>query len=86
MGIILIDRNALESRWQSSDAVEEIGQLLPGGDLFVATYRALPGAKWLGARVDEQVRERRYDMFGKRDTYNSAYPVSCKASLSSNNV
>ncbi|NEP90418.1 MAG: DUF393 domain-containing protein [Okeania sp. SIO2C2] len=31
MGMILIDGNALECRWQGSDAAEEIGRLLPVG-------------------------------------------------------
>ncbi|NEP46177.1 MAG: DUF393 domain-containing protein, partial [Okeania sp. SIO2H7] len=50
MGMILIDGNAPECRWQGSDAAEEIGRLLPVGDVFVAAYRGLPGAKWMGDR------------------------------------
>ncbi len=83
MGMILINTNTPESRWQGSDAAEEIGRLLPAGNVFVAAYRALPGAKWIGDRFYEQIRDNRYTIFGKRSTtYNSPYPVGCKASLS----
>ena len=86
MGMILINQNAPENRWQGSDAAEEIGRLLPAGDVFVSAYRALPGAKWMGDRFYEQIRDNRYTIFGKRSTtYNSAYPVGCKASLSEKN-
>ncbi|NEO58596.1 MAG: DUF393 domain-containing protein [Okeania sp. SIO3B5] len=82
MGMILIDGNAPECRWQGSDAAEEIGRLLPVGDVFVAAYRGLPGAKWMGDRFYEQIRDNRYTIFGKRSTtYNSPYPFGCKASL-----
>ncbi|NDJ19855.1 thiol-disulfide oxidoreductase DCC family protein [Myxacorys almedinensis] len=78
MGIILIDNTRPSRRWQGSDAVEEIGQLLPVGNVFVAAYRNLPGVKWMGDRVYEQVRDNRYALFGKRaTTYQSAYPRSC---------
>ena len=74
MGMIVIDADNLERRWQGSDAVEEIGRLLPLGKVFVNAYRALPGMKWAGDRVYEQVRDNRYTMFGKRNsTYNSNY-------------
>lgn len=77
MGMILMDADAPEHRWQGSDAAEEIGRLLPGGNAFVAAYRALPGVKWMGDRVYEQVRDNRYTLFGKRSsTYHSAYPAS----------
>lgn len=76
MGMILIDAHNPEQRWQGSDAAEEIGRLLPLGKIFVDTYRALPGMKWTGDRVYEQVRDNRYTLFGKRSsTYNSAYCV-----------
>jgi predicted DCC family thiol-disulfide oxidoreductase YuxK len=81
MGMILIDGEKPERRWQGSDAAEEIGRLLPVGDMFVAAYRALPGIKWAGDRVYEQVRDNRYTLFGKRDsTYESAYPIGCRIS------
>lgn len=78
MGVILVDANNIERRWQGSEAVEEIARLLPMGDAFVAAYRALPGVKWMGDRAYEQVRDNRYSWFGKRDsTYRSAYPIGC---------
>ncbi|HEY9743753.1 MAG TPA: DCC1-like thiol-disulfide oxidoreductase family protein [Coleofasciculaceae cyanobacterium] len=80
MGMILIDAKSLERRWQGSDAAEEIGRLLPVGDVFISAYRAMPGMKWVGDRVYEQVRDNRYSWFGKRSsTYKSAYPVGCAA-------
>ncbi|WP_413163169.1 thiol-disulfide oxidoreductase DCC family protein [Capilliphycus salinus ALCB114379] len=78
-GMILIDGNNPQRRWQGSDAAEEIGNLLPAGDLFVGAYRALPGLKWAGDRIYEQVRDNRYQWFGQRSsTYNSAYS-SCES-------
>jgi predicted DCC family thiol-disulfide oxidoreductase YuxK len=82
-GIILINSENLQQRWQGSNAAEEIGCLLPAGNIFVAAYRALPGLKWSGDRVYEQVRDNRYALFGKRDrVYESLYPAcpseSCK--------
>ena len=80
MGMILIDGNTPQRRWQGSDAAEEIGRILPGGEVFVAAYRAMPGMKWMGDRVYEQVRDNRYTLFGKRPTtYKSAYPVGCRS-------
>lgn len=78
LGMILIDADAPHKRWQGSDAAEEIGRLLPGGNLFVEAYRAIPGVKWLGDRTYEQIRDNRYTIFGKRSsTYQSAYPIGC---------
>jgi predicted DCC family thiol-disulfide oxidoreductase YuxK len=78
MGMILIDADSSDQRWQGSDAAEEIGRLLPVGDLFVQAYRSLPGLKWLGDRTYAQIRDHRYAIFGKRDrTYQSAYPIGC---------
>ena len=80
MGMILIDAQASERRWQGSDAAEEIGRILPMGDVFVSAYRAMPGMKWVGDRIYEQVRDNRYSWFGKRSsTYKSAYPLGCRA-------
>ncbi len=74
MGMILIDGTAPEKRWQGSAAAEEIGRLLPLGSVFVDAYRTLPGVKWVGDRVYEQVRDNRYSLFGKRPTtYRSTY-------------
>ncbi|MEG4106640.1 DCC1-like thiol-disulfide oxidoreductase family protein [Microcoleus sp. S13_C5] len=80
MGMILIDAENPERRWQGSDAAEEIGRILPSGEVFVAAYRAMPGMKWMGDRVYEQVRDNRYTLFGKRSTtYKSVYPVGCRS-------
>ena len=77
-GMILINVAAPEQRWQGSDAAEEIGRLLPLGDVFVSAYRALPGVKWTGDRVYAQIRDNRYTLFGKRDrTYQPRYPAAC---------
>lgn len=74
MGMILIDANAPENRWQGSDAAEEIGRLLPMGKVFVDAYRALPGVKQMGDKVYAQIRDNRYNLFGKRTTiYTSSF-------------
>lgn len=80
MGMILIDASAPQKRWQGSAAAEEIGRLLPMGEVFVNAYRSLPGLKWIGDRTYEQIRDNRYTLFGKRQTtYKSAYCVDgCK--------
>ena len=76
MGMMLIDLNAPERRWQGSDAAEEIGRLLPMGAAFVQAYRAMPGAKPGGDRAYEFIRDNRYRLFGKRDkTYQPTYPT-----------
>jgi predicted DCC family thiol-disulfide oxidoreductase YuxK len=76
MGMILLDSTRPDQRWQGSAAAEEIGRLLPMGQLFVAAYRSVPGLKWGGDRVYEQVRDNRYTLFGKRSTvYQSGYPI-----------
>ena len=81
MGMILIDSNDSIKRWQGSDAAEEIVNLLPLGQAFIIAYRALPGMKWLGDKTYEQVRDNRYNWFGKRDnTYQSPYPFGCHES------
>lgn len=74
LGMILIDTATPDRRWQGSAAAEEIGRLLPNGQFFVDAYRVLPGVKWVGDRVYEQVRDNRYALFGKRSTtYQSDY-------------
>ncbi|WP_107670721.1 thiol-disulfide oxidoreductase DCC family protein [Cyanothece sp. BG0011] len=78
MGMILIDGNNIKRRWQGSDAAEEIVNLLPLGQAFITAYRALPGMKTLGDKTYEQVRDNRYNWFGKREkTYQSPYPFGC---------
>lgn len=75
-GMILLDSGSPPRRWQGSDAAEEIGRLLPLGEVFVQTYRALPGLKAVGDRVYLHVRDNRYALFGKREApYESAYPL-----------
>jgi predicted DCC family thiol-disulfide oxidoreductase YuxK len=83
LGMIVIDASAPERRWQGSAAAEKIGELLPLGAVFVTAYRLLPGLKWAGDRIYEQIRDNRYSWFGKRDTtYNSTYLVDCGCSPS----
>jgi len=79
LGMILVDANQPALRWQGTAAAEEIGRLLPAAKPFVDAYRALPGAKWMGDRLYEQVRDNRYTLFGKRKTtYRSVY-ASCES-------
>ena len=66
-GMILIDANQPEKKWQGSEAAEKIASLLPMGELFVNAYRAIPGMKWLGDRSYEQIRDNRYEWFGERE-------------------
>ncbi|MEL6929086.1 MAG: DCC1-like thiol-disulfide oxidoreductase family protein [Cyanobacteria bacterium J06600_6] len=65
-GMILIDTQNPASQWQGSEAAEEIANLLPLGETFVAAYRGIPGMKWLGDRSYEQIRDHRYEWFGER--------------------
>lgn len=86
LGMLLIDAQSPEQRWQGSEAAEEIGRLLPLGAAFVQIYRAVPGFKWGGDRLYEHVRDNRYALFGqRRHTYQSHFPVcgsgSCAAIL-----
>ncbi|MBD2105929.1 DCC1-like thiol-disulfide oxidoreductase family protein [Nodosilinea sp. FACHB-13] len=75
-GMIVIDKQAPERRWQGSDAAEEIGRLLPLSNPFIQAYRALPGAKAVGDSIYAVVRDRRYELFGKRQArYDSVYPL-----------
>jgi predicted DCC family thiol-disulfide oxidoreductase YuxK len=74
LGMILINSQQPKKRWQGSNAAEEIGRLLPMGEIFVQAYQALPGLKFIGDRVYEQVRDHRYTLFGQRiNTYKSQY-------------
>ena len=78
LGMILINLDSPQQRWQGSNAAEEIGHLLPMGALFVQAYRAMPGAKTARDKTYEYVRDNRYDLFGKRtETYQPTYPL-CK--------
>ncbi|MGF1459049.1 MAG: thiol-disulfide oxidoreductase DCC family protein [Leptolyngbyaceae cyanobacterium] len=74
-GVILLDRQNPQRRWQGSNAAEEIGRLLPLGSFFVQAYRALPGAKSTGDQFYRFIRDHRYRLFGERSTlYESEYP------------
>jgi predicted DCC family thiol-disulfide oxidoreductase YuxK len=64
-GMFLIDANQPAKKWQGSEAAEEIVRLLPLGEMFITAYRAIPGMKWLGDRSYEQIRDHRYEWFGK---------------------
>ena len=82
MGMILIDAKNKERRWQGSEAAEEIARILPIGAGFVEAYRGIPGMKWIGDRAYVQMRDNRYQWFGKRDsTYHSAYPIGCSTKV-----
>lgn len=66
-GMILIDAQQPDRRWQGSEAAEEIANLLPMGEMLIQVYRQIPGMKWLGDRTYEQIRDNRYQWFGERD-------------------
>ncbi|BBC22702.1 thiol-disulfide oxidoreductase DCC family protein [Pseudanabaena sp. ABRG5-3] len=78
MGMILINREDPTQRWQGSDAAEEIVRLLPVGSPLISAYRALAPLKKVGDAAYVQIRDHRYQLFGKRDrTYHTAYPIGC---------
>lgn len=80
MGMILIDRQIPTQRWQGSEAAEEITRLLPMGKALISAYRAIAPLKSLGDSTYIQIRDNRYQLFGKRDrTYQTAYPFGCAA-------
>jgi predicted DCC family thiol-disulfide oxidoreductase YuxK len=86
LGLILLRADNPAQRWQGSAAAEEIGRLLPAGESFVNAYRAIPGLKGLGDRFYEQIRDNRYQLFGKRDAvYQPTYPI-CPDGACSNPV
>ena len=66
LGMVLIDLRDPENRWQGSAAAEEIARFLPGGEALVQLYRTLPGLKTLGDQCYVQIRDHRYDWFGRR--------------------
>lgn len=75
-GMILLDQENPERRWQGSEAAEEIGRLLPMAAGLVQAYRSLPGIKSVGDRFYAYIRDNRYTLFGKRNrTYEPAFPV-----------
>jgi predicted DCC family thiol-disulfide oxidoreductase YuxK len=66
-GMMLINADDLTQRWQGSEAAEMIGKLLPGVNLVIDLYRWIPGLKWLGDRCYVQIRDNRYNWFGKHN-------------------
>lgn len=79
LGMILINSNNYDQRWQGSSAAEKIVELLPNGELFINAYRAISGLKWLGERTYLQVRDNRYNWFGSQEkTYYSQFNFNCK--------
>ncbi len=78
-GMILISLSNPEQRWQGINAAEEISRLLPGGDVFLKTYRSLPGLKAIADRGYAYIRDHRYALFGKRSQrYTSELAPICK--------
>ncbi|MDR9402947.1 MAG: DCC1-like thiol-disulfide oxidoreductase family protein [Halothece sp. Uz-M2-17] len=78
LGMILIDAQNPDQRWQGSDAAEEIARKIPFAEGLVALYQQIPGLKSLGDKAYEEIRDHRYQWFGKRDqTYHSPYPIGC---------
>lgn len=75
-GVILLDSHDWGNRWQGTAAIEEIANLFPLGDAFIAAYRALPGLKWMGDRAYAQIRDHRYEWFGCRtQPHETPYPA-----------
>jgi Uncharacterized protein conserved in bacteria len=79
-GMILICDGDPQQRWQGSEAAEEIARQLPAGAPFIQAYRSIPGLKHLGDQGYEQIRDHRYDWFGRRSqVYRSPYSGSCSS-------
>ncbi|HBQ97005.1 MULTISPECIES: thiol-disulfide oxidoreductase DCC family protein [unclassified Roseofilum] len=68
LGMILIDTEYPQRRWQGSEAAEEISRLFPGGEALIGVYRGIPGVKVMGDRLYEQIRNHRYQWLGQRET------------------
>jgi predicted DCC family thiol-disulfide oxidoreductase YuxK len=78
LGMILIDAHQPDLRWQGSEAAEEIARQFPAVAQLITVYRLLPGVQWIGDRFYEQLRDNRYQWFGKRDdVYGSPYAIGC---------
>jgi len=79
LGMILINSQNINQRWQGSLAAEKIVELLPNGLIFINAYRAIYPLKWLGDNTYLQVRDNRYQWFGSRDeTYYSPFNCGCE--------
>ncbi|MGB8702709.1 MAG: DCC1-like thiol-disulfide oxidoreductase family protein [Thermosynechococcaceae cyanobacterium] len=89
-GMILIQLDPPHSRWQGSDAAEEIARLFPAGGPAIAAYRAVPGLKAWGDRLYAQVRDHRYDWFGARSQiYQTQHPTPetpCQTCVASSSI
>lgn len=84
-GMILINAQQPQQRWQGSDAAEEIGKLLPMAEGFVNLYRNLPLLKNWGDDFYRYIRDNRYQLFGERkETYYSSYSWQCENSQCQN--
>lgn len=76
LGMMVLNQDHPEQRWQGSEAAEAIARLLPLGEGVIQAYRAIPGLKPGGDRLYAYVRDQRYALFGKRDRlYESLYPI-----------
>jgi len=74
-GMIVLNQSDPSQRWQGSDAAEVIVQLLPLAASLVKGYQA-SWLKPLGDQFYAYLRDRRYALFGQRQSlYRSAYPV-----------
>jgi predicted DCC family thiol-disulfide oxidoreductase YuxK len=81
-GMILLDLEQPQQRWQGSAAAEAIAELLPAGAGLMQAYRAVPGLQWMGDRLYTQVRDRRYQLFGQYPSlYESQYPLDSAQDL-----
>ncbi|NJK33963.1 MAG: DUF393 domain-containing protein [Oscillatoriales cyanobacterium SM2_2_1] len=77
LGLILLDLET-QQRWQGTAAIAEIGSRLPLAARLVWFYQQWSGLGWLGDRTYEFIRDRRYQLFGRRaETYTSPFSVEC---------
>ncbi len=74
-GMLLLEQNHPYRRWQGSAAVEQLVSLVPGLAPWVEGYRHLTALKSLGDACYAQIRDHRYDWFGRRETvYRVTHP------------
>jgi predicted DCC family thiol-disulfide oxidoreductase YuxK len=79
LGVLALDLTTGQ-RWQGTAAIAEIGRQLPPLARLVWLYQQGPGLRELGDRLYAFVRDRRYQLFGRRaTTYVSPYSVGCAA-------
>ena len=65
-GMIVINLKNSKERWQGANAAEKIALLLPPARPFIQLYQSIPGLKAFGDAAYGQIRDHRYDWFGKR--------------------